>query len=159
MLQIIGYIILIGIAFLVIKFGIMLVVRCCVFGIIAFFSAGFISLILVVFGAISTDTAWTLSKWAFYIGTAFNVIEVICHPFRAISDAWEVTTDESTGSIGSSSSFSDYNGNSEDEYPGVHCCGNCRWNVSTYSSSVMCNHNPAGEYNGVMDRCSDYCQK
>jgi hypothetical protein len=24
---------------------------------------------------------------------------------------------------------------------------------------VMCNHNPAGDYNDVMDRCSDYCHK
>ena len=159
MLQILGYIFLIGIILVLVKFGFLLVIRCCVIGIIAFICVGAITGALTIFGIMNSDTAWTISKWAFYIGTAFNIVEVIRHPFRAISDAWDVTTDESTGSYGSSSSSSGYNRDDEDGYPGVRCCGNCRWNMSAYSNSVMCNHNPAGEYNGVMDRCSDYCQK
>ena len=159
MLQILGYLLLIGIAIVILKFGFALLMRCCVIGIIAFLWVGAITGALTIFGKMSSDTAWTISKWAFYIGTAVNIMEVLFHPFRAIGDAWDAATDDSpSSSSSSSSSYSDSN-NGEDEYPGVRCCGNCRWNNSLYSSSVMCNHNPAGEYNGVMDRCSDYCQK
>ena len=157
MLQILGYILLIGIAIVVIKFGFMLVMRCCAIGIVAFLCVGAITGVLCIFGMMSSDTAWTISKWAFYIGTAINIVEVICHPFRAISDAWDVATDDSGGS--SSSSSSGYGSSQEDEFAGIHCCGNCRWNNSAYSNNVICNHNPAGDYNGVMDRCSDYCHK
>lgn len=158
MLQILGYLLLIGIAIVVIKFGFALLMRCCVIGIIAFLCIGAITGALTIFGMMSSDTAWSISKWAFYIGTVINLVEVLFHPFRAIGDAWDVATDDSPAGYSSSSSYSD-SINGEDEYEGVRCCGNCRWNTSAYSSSVMCNHNPAGDYNGVMDRCSDYCHK
>lgn len=157
MLQILGYLLLIGIAIVIIKFGFALLMRCCVIGIIAFLWVGIITGTLSIVGKMSSDTAWTISKWAFYIGTAINIVEVLFHPFRAISQAWDAATDDSDSGSYSSDSYVSSQG--EDEYPGVRCCGNCRWNNSAYSSSVMCNHNPAGEYNGMMDRCSDYCQK
>lgn len=156
MLQILGYILLIGIAIFFIKFGFALLIRCCVIGIMAFLMVGTLMGVLTIFGKVSSDTAWTISKWAFYIGTAINVLEVLFHPFRTISQAWDAATDDSDGGMYSSSSS---NNNQEDEFAGVKCCGNCRWNTSAYSNNVMCNHNPAGDYNGVMDRCSDYCHK
>jgi hypothetical protein len=158
MLQILGYILIIGVAIVVIKFGFALLIRCCIIGILAFLWVGAITGALTIFGKMSSDTAWTISKWAFYIGTAINIVEVLFHPFRAIRESWDAATDDSPSSPSSSSSYSDSN-NGEDEYPGVRCCGNCRWNTSLYSSSVMCNHSSAGDYNGVMDSCSDYCQK
>ena len=159
MLQILGYILLIGIAIVVIKFGFALLMRCCVIGIIAFLWVGAITGALCIFGKMSSDTAWTISKWAFYIGTAINVVEVLFHPFRAISQAWDAATDDSESSSYSSSSSNSSSSPDEDEFAGVHCCGNCRWNNSAYSNNVICNHNPSGDYNGVMDRCSDYCHK
>lgn len=168
MLQILGYIFLIAIGFLIVKFGIFLIMRCCIIGIIAFLCVGMITGALAILGMMSSDTAWTLSKWAFYIGTAVNIVEVIFHPFRAISDAWDVATDDDdsgsySSSSSSSSSYSSYSSyrddDDDDEYKGVRCCGNCRWNNSLYGNNVICNHNPAGSYNGVMDRCSDYLHK
>lgn len=167
MLQILGYIFLIAIGFLVVKFGIFLIMRCCIIGIIAFLCVGMITGALAILGMMSSDTAWTLSKWAFYIGTAVNIVEVIFHPFRAISDAWDVTIDDDfsgpSSSSSSSSSYSSYSSyrddDDDDEYKGVRCCGNCRWNNSLFGNNVICNHNPAGSYNGVMDRCSDYLHK
>ncbi len=160
MLQILGYIFLIGIILVLVKFGFLLVIRCCAIGIIAFICVGAVTGALTIFGKMSSDTAWTISKWAFYIGTAINIVEVIRHPFRAISDAWDVTTEDSdSSSYSSSSSSSSTSMHDEDLYPGTRCCGNCRWNNSLYGNNVMCNHNPAGDYNDVMDRCSDYCHK
>ena len=52
MLQIIGYIFLIGIAILILKFGFMIVIRCCAIGIVAFFGVGMICLILYILGFI-----------------------------------------------------------------------------------------------------------
>ena len=161
MLQILGYLLLFSIVFLLVKFGFLLILRCIAIGIFAFFLVGMITGALALLGFIGSDTAWTLSKWAFYIGTVINVIEVICHPFSAIADAWKEATEESSsryGSSSSSTSSSSGNGSErENLYSGVRCCGNCRWNKSPYGNNVICSHNPAGQYNGVMDRCIDYC--
>lgn len=156
MLQIIGYIFLIGIAIFILKFGFMIVIRCCAIGIVAFFGVGMTCLILYMLGFIESSTAWTLSKWAFYIGTGINIIEVLSHPLEALSQAWNSATDDSDDS-----SYPDQPSDNDDgdEFPGMRCCGNCRFNNSGYGSSVMCNHNPAGEHNGPMDRCGDYVHK
>ena len=82
-------------AILQIKFGFALLMRCCVIGIIAFLWVGIITGTLSIVGKMSSDTAWTISKWAFYIGTAINIVEVLFHPFRAISQAWDAATDDS----------------------------------------------------------------
>lgn len=156
MLQILGYIFLIGIAIVLIKFGYALIMRCCALGVVAFICVGMVVGVLALFGKISSDTAWTISKWAFYIGTAINVLEVLSHPFEAISDAWDFTTDtdysggtSSSEDSNSSSNTSDYSSSSRSGsnpiYAGRRCCGNCRWNMSAY--------------NGVNDRCSDYIHK
>ena len=164
MLQILGYIFLIAIVILLLKFGFALLIRCCAIGILAFFGVGFVTGALSILGFMNFSTAWTLSKWAFYIGTAINVIEALFHPFTAISQAWDLANDDSDYS---SSSYDDsYNHQhrqknndyeeDNDLYSGVRCCGNCRFNHSAYRNGVSCNHSPAGEYNDVMDSCSDY---
>lgn len=112
MLQILGYLLLIGIAILLIKFSFYLLLRCCVGGILAFIFVGAITGALAIFGVISADTAWTISKWAFYIGTALNTIWAILHPIETISDAWDIATTPSTNSSESSSSSS----SSRDDY-------------------------------------------
>ena len=157
MLQILGYILIIAIAIAVIKFGFALLMRCCIIGIVAFLWVGAITGALTIFGKMSSDTAWTISKWAFFIGSAINIVEVLFHPFKALRDAWDAATDDTPSS--SSSSLSGNGNRDEDEFAGMRCCGNCRWNYSAYGNNVICNHNPAGEHNGVMDRCSDYCHK
>ena len=169
MLQIIGYIFLIAIVIVLIKFGYALIMRCCAMGVIAFICVGMVVGVLALFGKISSDTAWTVSKWAFYIGTAINILEVLSHPIDAISDAWDFTTDtdysggssesdrdETYYSDGNNSSSSTSGDSETDVYAGLRCCGNCRWNMSTHCNNVVCTHNPAGANNGVYDRCSDY---
>ncbi|MBO4662461.1 MAG: hypothetical protein J5630_07160 [Bacteroidaceae bacterium] len=154
MLKILGYLLLIGIAILVLKFAFSFIMRCCILGIIAFLCVGAITGALSILGLMEYETAWTISKWAFYIGTTINILEVIFHPFRAISDAWEVAIDDSDSNSSSNSS----NNTLEDEFAGMHCCGNCRWSVNAYRGSrVMCNQNHASDYKSVTDWCSDYC--
>lgn len=167
MLQLLGYIFLIAVGIVIIKFGYALIMRFIALGVVAFIFVGCISGALSLLGYISSSTAWTISKWAFYIGAVLNIIEALSHPFDSISDAWEFTTDTDYSSGGSSydnefessssvnnSSYS--GGGSTDVYAGRRCCGNCRWNTSPYRNNVVCNHNPAGAYNSVNDRCVDY---
>lgn len=154
MLQFICYIFLFAIAFVLIKFGIMLIMRCCILGIMAFIFVGIISWVLTIMGKISSEMAWKISEWAFYIGTGINLIEVLMHPFRIISEAWDNTTEDSNYSDGYSN---DTSKSEEDMYVGSRCCGNCRFNQSMFrDNNVICNHNPAGQYNDVNDVCSDY---
>jgi len=170
MLQILGYIFLIGIAIVLIKFGYALIMRCCALGVVLFICVGMVTGALALLGVVSSGTAWTISKWSFYIGTAINVLEVLSHPLEAISDAWDFTTDtdysgggsssDDSNSSGNNSGYSSSSGSSDNSvYAGRRCCGNCRWNMSAYNNNVACTHNPAGAYNGVNDRCSDYVHK
>lgn len=179
MLQLLGYIFLIGLAILLLKFVYCLLMRCCALGIMAFIIVGCITGALAILGKISSHLAWTISKWSFYVGTAINIIEVLSHPLEAIEDAWDFTTDtdytttsfntyndeNSSGDSGnthssSSSSLSRSLTNTNDEdteiYTGRRCCGNCKWNRSKYHNNVICSLNPAGTSNSVNDVCEDY---
>ena len=107
MLQILGYLLLIGLAILLIKFCISIIIKCCVGGIIAFICVGAVCGALALFGVISGDTAWTVSKWSFYIGTVMSTVWAVWHPLDTISEAWkDATTPISSGSQSSSSSSS-----------------------------------------------------
>lgn len=178
MLQILGYIFLIAIAIILIKFGYALLMRCCALGILAFLIVGCITGALSIVGKISSSIAWTISKWAFYVGTAINIVEVISHPLEAIEDAWDFTTDTdytaspvetynndvSSGGSGNTSTSSSSpslppTNTSDDDteiYIGRRCCGNCRWNRSPNHNDVICSLNPAGANNSVNDVCGDY---
>lgn len=50
MLQILGYILLIGIVIVVIKFGLALLMRCYIIGVIAFLCVGAITGVLIILG-------------------------------------------------------------------------------------------------------------
>lgn len=160
MLQILGYLLLIVIAILLIKFGVYILLSCCIGGILSFIWVGAITGALAIFGVISADTAWTISKWAFYIGTAITTIRTILHPIDTISDAWrEATSSSSSGSSSySSSSDSSSSNDNYDEYRGMRCCANCRWNASLYPNNVICNH-MQGDAVSVTGCCSDYCER
>ena len=149
MLQILGYILLIGIALAIIKFGILLILRCCAYGITAFFSIGAITLILVILGFMESGTAWTISKWAFYIGLGCNVLELVIHPSKIFSDVKKAYNYDSSSSM--TSSVSD-NSSDNESYSGFHCCDNCWWNQDRGSSYSRCAHD------GRDDRLSnEYC--
>lgn len=159
MLQILGFILLIAIALALLKLFFAVFLTCCIFGIIAFLFVGAITGALTILGFMDSSTAWTLTKWAFYIGTAINIIKVIIDPSFAVGGIKSVLNSTSDNSGSSSSSSSNYSSEGGDEHPGVKCCGNCRFNNSGYGSSVSCNHNPAGEYNNANDYCSDYIHR
>ena len=173
MVQLLGYIFLIAVAILAFKFVYALIMRCCALGVIAFICVGCISGGLWILGYLESDTALTISRWAFYIGTAINVIEAISHPLDVISDAWELATDTVYTNEESSTEESDYTSNSNYDtssfngegnsylsiYAGRRCCGNCRWNNCHNGNNVLCSHNPAGANNDVNDVCSDYIMR
>ena len=149
MLQILGYLLLFGIVCAIIKFGILLILRCCTYGILAFCCVGCVTFVLFILGVIESGTAWAISKWAFFIGLGCNVIELFVHPSRIFSDVKRAYKDDSGGgTITSSSSESDDNGN----YPGYRCCDNCWWNQDKGSHYSRC------AQDGRDDRtANDYC--
>ena len=156
MLQILGYLLLIGLAILLLKFSFAILLRCCIGGILAFLIIGAVSGALCLLGYIQSDTAWTVSKWAFYIGTALSTVNVICHPFRTISEAWNDATDDSGSSTSYTNTYDSSEKEDEDLYKGQHCCGNCRWNTCPGRVGVSCHHDVSGAYMETNDRCSDY---
>lgn len=154
MLEILGYLLLIGLAIFLIKFCLALIIRCCAGGILAFFCVGCVTGAFAIFGVINGDTAWNISKWAFYIGTVLNIFEVLSHPFDVLRECFGDAGED----WGKYQTTSNPPSNNNDSYSGMHCCANCRWNASPYPNNVCCSH-IHGDAVSVTGRCSDYCEK
>ena len=152
-LQILGVFILFAIVIALLKFFFAFIMRCCVWGILAFLTVGAITGLLAAFGQIEFSTAWMISKWAFFIGVGFNIIEVVLHPLRAIKDAWGVSQEMSFDGVNTVNTDGDGNSN---RYSGMHCCANCRYN--TNSNGVSCNWDP-GKYIEENSRCGMYAAR
>ncbi len=149
-LQILGIFLLFAIAIALLKFFFAFIMRCCVWGILAFLTVGFITGLLAVFGLIEFSIAWTISKWAFFIGIGLNLVEVVLHPFRVIKDAWGVSQEMSFN--GTTTVNTDGDAGSSSGYYG-RCCANCRYN--TNPNGVSCNWDP-GKYIEENSCCSMY---
>lgn len=136
MLQILGYILLIGIAIAVLKFGFAVALRLTLYGIVAFFCVGAVTGALTILGVMESDTSWTITKWAFFIGVLFSVKELFTNPRDFGRDVMDIYNDHS-GSHSSPSSSS--NSDKDNGYdPPYGCCDNCRWNMNRGSHYSRC---------------------
>lgn len=101
------------------------------YGIVLFFLIGMPIGFAYLVGWMGGDTAWTICKWSFYIGSAYGLITAIFHPSEYFGD---IIDDFNSNSSSSSSSHGSYNDSySESNYndSGGGICGNC----SYYDSS------------------------
>lgn len=136
MLIIWGYLLLIVVAgIVVIIFGAFLL-RLLSIGISLFLIAEIITTCLAIFGYMDYSTGWTISKWAFFIGSVIGIAKFIRNPSGVLEDTSNMVQefDEYVQKRNSKTGSSD---NEKEEY-GFPCCGNCKWNYDRASYEVRC---------------------
>lgn len=102
-----------------------------VFGLLAGMCTGLLYLI----GWMGGDTAWTITKWAFYIGCGVSIICAIGNPIEFLQDVFSNFEDDINSSSRSSSGSRNYRSGSSSNYGGG-ICGNCsRYDSSTHYCS------------------------
>ena len=155
MLKIIGYILLLSLVFVLIKFVFSFTIALLAFTITAFMSVGTIVFILSVIGVIEPGTAWVVLGCAVGIGAILDAVRFFNDPGEVLSDARDNfnTSSHVGGSSRSDSSRDDtdyrYQG---DQYR--RCCGSCRWFSSHSSHYSICTLH--GREMSHSDSCSDW---
>ena len=131
-----GYLLLIVAAgIVVVIFGAFLL-RLLKIGILLFFIAEIITTGIAIGGYMDYSKGWTISKWAFIIGSAIGVVKFICNPSAVLGDTKEMVQnfDEYAQRKNSNPRLSN-SGKEEYSFP---CCGNCKWNYDRGSYEVRC---------------------
>lgn len=152
MLKIIGYILLLSLVFVLIKFVFSFTIALLAFTITAFMSVGTIVFILSVIGVMEPDTAWVVLGCAVGIGAILDAVRFFNDPGEVLSDARDNfnTSSHVGGRPNSDSSRDDTDYRFKgDQYR--KCCGSCRW-LSSHGS-----HNSVCTLNGREVCHSDYC--
>lgn len=136
MLIIWGYLLLIVVAgIVVVIFGAFLL-RLLRIGILLFLIAEIITTGLAIWGYMDYSTGWTISKWAFLLGSLIGIAKFIRNPSSVLVDTANMVQnlDEYAQKSNLNSDSSD---SSKDEYD-FPCCGNCKWNYDRGSYEVRC---------------------
>lgn len=140
MLELIGFIFLIAIGIFLLRFFAHIILQCVSLGVVAFIIVGIVTGICYLIGIMSSKTAWLISQWAFYIGTAISTIQTLFHPFDAISRAWN----EASNFNSNRDNNTNVSNQKDNDYGSVYsfpCCGNCMYNYTRGSFDVTCNGN------------------
>lgn len=139
MLIIWGYILLIVVVGIVlIIFGAFLL-RLLSIGISLFFIAEIITTGLAILGYMDYSTGWTISKWAFIIGSVIGIAKFIRNPSSTFRDTADMVQDFDDY-VQNKNSSSSSSGCEKEEYS-FPCCGNCKWNYDRGSYEVRCFQN------------------
>lgn len=116
-----------------IKLCFIAVLHIVVYGIVLFFLVGMPIGFAWLIGWMESDTAWTICKWAFYIGSAYGLLHAILHPSEYFGNVFnDLNTDSSSSSRSHSSHYS--SNSSSDDYDGGGYCSNC----SRFRSGEYC---------------------
>lgn len=132
-----------GYLFLIVAAGIILIIcgtfllRLLAIGISLFFIAEIITTALAIFGYMDYSTGWTISKWAFFIGSGIGIIQFLCNPSTFFRDTGEIVTNIGNSSKTKKRNKPEENEDEEDEHK-FACCGNCKWNQDRGSYTVRC---------------------
>lgn len=123
----------IGVAIFLIKLCFVAILNIIQYGMALFFLFGMPLGFAYLVGWISGDTAWTICKWAFYIGSGYGLINAILHPGEYFSNVFDELNDNSSSS--SSSHSTHYREDrSSDAYDDGGYCKNC----SRYEHGQYC---------------------
>lgn len=155
MLEIIGYILILSLFFLLIKLFFSIIIGFFLCTIFAFFSVGAISALLAILRIVEPDTAWIIVQWATGIGFFFDVIRFIKSPgkvFSIVKDNFTTPIDlENSSRTESSRGDADYRYRG-DSYR--KCCGSCKWLSGNSSHYDMCTLH--GRETSHSDCCGDW---
>lgn len=117
------------VAIVLIKLFLLAAIHIIKYGIVLFVWVGMPIGFAYLVGWLSGDTAWTICKWAFYIGNAYGLITAIMHPgeyFGDIANDWN--TDSSTPSWSGGRRHDDSSPSRyDDDDRAGGLCGNCSY--------------------------------